>query len=200
MKDVERMLAGAGGHLAGSRAAEAARRLAGAAGARGLLDVACATVDSPLGPLLLASTPRGLVRIAFHPFDEVMEELAGRISPRVLEAPRRLDPVRRELDEYFERRRRRFEAPLDWSLTGGFTRRVLEAAGRIPYGDVATYREVAAGAGNPRATRAAGRALGANPVPIVVACHRVVRSDGGLGGYGGGLDRKRFLLGLEGRL
>ena len=171
-----------------------------AAAAAGLLDVAYATFDSPLGTLLLASTPRGLVRLAYLNGDEaeVLEHLADRLSPRILAAPRRLDEPRRELDEYFEGNRRRFEVPLDWRLTRGFTRRVLEATARIPYGATATYKQVATEAGNALAFRAAGNALGSNPIPIIVPCHRILHSGGGLGGYTGGLERKRVLLGAEG--
>jgi methylated-DNA-[protein]-cysteine S-methyltransferase len=172
------------------------------ADAAGLLDVAYATLDSPLGALLLACTPRGLARIAYMDStseDALVEDLAGRLSPRVLRAPRRLEETRRELDEYFEGRRRRFEIPLDWSLSKGFSRRVLEATARIGFGEVSSYQGVAAAAGSPRGYRAAGNALGHNPIPIVVPCHRVLHSGGGLGGYTGGLERKRLLLGIEGR-
>jgi methylated-DNA-[protein]-cysteine S-methyltransferase len=171
-----------------------------AAAAR-LLDVAYATVDSPLGRLLLAGTARGLIRIAYMDHadeDAVLEQLAAKVSPRILAAPRRLDEPRRELDEYFAGARRHFEVPLDWRLVRGFSRRVLEATARIPYGDTATYKQVAAKAGSPGASRAAGNALGSNPIPIVVPCHRILHSDGGLGGYTGGLERKRLLLGVEG--
>jgi methylated-DNA-[protein]-cysteine S-methyltransferase len=177
--------------------------LAARADAEGLLDVAYATVDSPLGDLLVASTPRGLVRVAYVSFsgaDSVLEEIARRVSPRMLEVPRRLDEVRRELDEYFAGRRTEFELEIDWSPLAGFTRRVLQETARIDYGRVRSYAEVAAGAGSPRATRAAGNALGSNPMPVVVPCHRVVRTGGALGGYTGGLDRKEFLLELEGVL
>jgi methylated-DNA-[protein]-cysteine S-methyltransferase len=166
----------------------------------GLADIAYATVDSPLGPLLAAATPRGLVRLAYdgNDVDEVLEALARRVSPRVLEAPARLDEVRRELEQYFAGERRRFDLAVDWAMVEGFNRRVLEATAAIAYGDVASYRDVAGRAGSPRATRAAGNALGANPIPIVVPCHRVVRTGGALGGYTGGVERKRFLLGVEG--
>jgi methylated-DNA-[protein]-cysteine S-methyltransferase len=172
-----------------------------AAAAAGLIDVAYATLDSPAGKLLLAATPRGLVRLAYldgqHPEEEVLEQLAARVSPRILAAPRRLDDARRELDQYFEGARRRFELELDWQLTHGFGRRVLEATARIPFGSVSTYKQVAAEAGSPRGSRAAGNALGANPIPIIVPCHRVLHTTGGLGGYTGGLERKRLLLGIE---
>ncbi len=167
----------------------------------GLLDVAYATVDSPVGKLLLATTGRGLVRLAYVDFEDeakVLEELGRILSPRVLAAPRKLDEPRRELDEYFDGTRRRFELPLDWRLTHGFARRVLRATARIPYGSVSSYKQVAAAAGSPRGSRAAGNALGANPLPIVVPCHRVLHSGGGLGGYTGGVERKRLLLGVEG--
>jgi len=171
-----------------------------AAATAGLLDVAYATLDSPLGTLLLARTDRGLVRLAYADFegeDEVVAELASRISPRVLAAPRRLDGVRRELDQYFTGARHEFEVPIDWRLTHGFGRRVLRATARIPYGGVSSYKQVAAAAGSPRGARAAGNALGANPIPIVVPCHRVLHSGGGLGGYTGGVERKQLLLAVE---
>lgn len=172
-----------------------------AAAAAGLLDVAYATLDSPVGTLLVAVTPRGLVRVAYLDAGEeeasVLEQLATTVSPRVLAAPRKLDEPRRELDQYFAGRRRQFELPLDWQLTRGFGRKVLEATARIPYGATATYKQVATQAGNARAYRAAGNALGSNPIPIIVPCHRILHSGGGLGGYTGGLERKRVLLGVE---
>jgi methylated-DNA-[protein]-cysteine S-methyltransferase len=169
----------------------------------GLLDVAYASVDSPLGPLVVAATPEGLVRVAYSDFrgeEDVLEELARRVSPRVLEAPARLDRVRRELDEYFEGRRQSFDTPIDWTHLAGFTREVLRATAAIGFGEVSTYAGVAAAAGSPRATRAAGNALGSNPMPVIVPCHRVLRTGGALGGYTGGLDKKEFLLRLEGTL
>ncbi len=173
-----------------------------AAAAAGLLDVAYATLDSPVGTLLLASTDRGLVRLAYlggegEDEEAVLERLACAISPRVLASARRLDDPRRELDQYFAGARHEFELPLDWRLTHGFGRRVLQATARIPYGAVASYKEIATEAGSPRGFRAAGNALGSNPIPIVVPCHRVLHSGGGLGGYTGGLDRKRTLLAVE---
>jgi methylated-DNA-[protein]-cysteine S-methyltransferase len=196
----EEALSGAGGTTVASAAAAAARRLSSRAADEGLLDVAYATVDSPLGPLLAAATPRGLVRVAYvdNDFDAELDRLARRISPRVLEAPAQLDEVRRELEQYFEGARRRFQLAVDWALVEGFGRRVLEATAGIAYGEVSTYREVATRAGSPGATRAAGNALGANPLPIVVPCHRVLRTGGGLGGYTGGLEKKRYLLSVEG--
>jgi methylated-DNA-[protein]-cysteine S-methyltransferase len=168
----------------------------------GLLDVAYAQVDSPFGPLLLAATPRGLVRVNLPVQDpgEALEDLAARVSPRVLEAPARLDEARRELDLYFEGRLTEFDLPIDWQLTGGFRGKVQHAINRIPYGQTRTYTEMARSAGNERAVRAAGTACGSNPIPIVVPCHRVLRSGGGLGGYGGGLPMKEALLQLEGVL
>jgi methylated-DNA-[protein]-cysteine S-methyltransferase len=193
------------------RAGPSARDVAGAvrraterAYEEGLVDVTYAEVDSPLGPLVAAATPRGLVRLAYEDFngglDPVLEHLALRLSPRIVERPAGFDPLRRELDEYFEGRRRDFDLPIDWSLTAGFTTRVLQATAAIPFGEVASYRDVAREAGNERATRAAGNALSSNPIPIVVPCHRVLRSGGGLGGYTGGLDKKERLLRIEGFL
>ncbi|HEX4437880.1 MAG TPA: methylated-DNA--[protein]-cysteine S-methyltransferase [Solirubrobacteraceae bacterium] len=185
-----------------ANAARAAARLAEQADSEDLLDIAYAPVDSPFGTLMAAATGRGLVRLTFpeEHTDAVLERLAARVSPRILEAPRRLDPVRRELDEYFTGTRRAFEIPIDWALVGTFARRVLGAAAAIPYGNVLTYTQVAGKAGSPRGSRAAGNALGSNPIPIVVPCHRVLRLGGALGGYAGGLDRKRWLLELEGAL
>jgi methylated-DNA-[protein]-cysteine S-methyltransferase len=175
-------------------------RLAERAAEDGLLDVAYATADTPVGPVLVAGTPRGLVRLSFprQPQDDVLVELARDVSPRILEAPAQLDDARRELDEYFEGNRREFDLPLDWRLSHGFRRDALKALVEVPYGETVTYSELATSAGSPRAHRAAGSACGSNPIPIVVPCHRVVRTGGGLGGYGGGLDVKEFLLELEG--
>jgi methylated-DNA-[protein]-cysteine S-methyltransferase len=174
--------------------------LPAAAAAAGLLDVAYAIEGSPLGPLLLAATEAGLVRLAYlegRSADDVLAWLVQRISPRVLAAPARLDTPRRELDDYFAGRLTSFATPLDGRLIGPFAQRVLAATGRIPYGETSTYATVAAQAGSPRAWRAAGNALGSNPLPIVVPCHRVLASGGGLGGYTGGLERKRALLAIE---
>lgn len=181
-------------------AQQAARRVSERAARDGLADISYAAADSPFGPLLLAATKRGLARVAFpeEDADAVLQRLATRISPRIVEAPGPLDAARRELEEYFDGRRTQFELPLDWTLVGPFGRRVLAAASQIPYGGVLTYAQVAAQAGSPRGSRAAGNALGANPIPIVVPCHRVLRSGGALGGYAGGLERKRRLLELEG--
>lgn len=175
-------------------------RLVAEADAAGLLDVAYRTIDSPVGPLLLAGTDAGLVRVAFARlgFETVLADLAVRISPRVLHAPGRLDTAARELDEYFGGRRRDFDVPVDLRLATGFRRTVLDHLPEVPFGEVASYGTVAGLAGNPKAVRAVGTACGTNPVPIVVPCHRVVRSDGALGGYLGGIDAKRTLLTLEG--
>lgn len=198
--DLERQLRRAAEPAEGDDAVSV--RLAGAAAEEGLLDVAYATADSPVGPLLVAATPRGLVRVAFarEPVEDVLAELSRQVSPRVLEAPAALDEVRRELDQYFHGRRHRFELSLDRRLSSGFRRRVQEQLSSVPYGETVSYAQLAARAGSPRAHRAAGSACGSNPIPIVVPCHRVVRSGGELGQYGGGVEAKRFLLGLEGGL
>ena len=202
MKDLERALKRAGGRRYDDQAERAARRVAAEAAEHGLVDVTFTSMDSPVGPIMVAATRRGLVKIAFGRFADPESFVAqlSTLSPRVLEAPGYFDAIRKELDEYFEGKRTRFDLPLDWSLTGGFGRRVLRHTARIPYGKVSTYREIAALAGSPRGARAAGNALGANPIPIVVPCHRVLHTGGGLGGYGGGLDKKRFLLELEGAI
>ena len=177
-------------------------RLAARAARTGLLDGAHGEYESPLGTLTIIVTPLGLARLSY-PGEGIAEQLAviaARISPRILEAPERTDAVRRQLDEYFAGRRRSFDVPLDWRLVRGFAGDVLRATAGIPFGSISSYREVAARAGSPNAYRAAGNALGSNPIPIVVPCHRVLHAGGGLGGYTGGLDRKRFLLELEGAL
>lgn len=163
-----------------------------------LVDVAYAQIDSPLGPLIAAATKKGLACLHYGADDRALQELADKISPRVMHVPAALDEVRRELDEYFEARRTAFGLRIDWVLMGPFQQKVLKATHRIPFGQVATYRDVATKAGAPKGSRAAGNALGANPIPIVVPCHRVIRTGGSLGGYTGGLHRKEFLLELEG--
>jgi len=185
-----------------AEAADAARRLTERIAAEGLAEVTYASIDSPLGPLLLASTRRGLVRLAFpeEGTDPVLDRLSRELSPRIVEAHGQLERERRELEEYFSGDRHAFELPLDWSLIGPFARRVLRATVRIPYGGSLSYAQVAARAGSPRGSRAAGNALGSNPIPIVIPCHRVLRTGGALGGYGGGLERKRALLRLEGAI
>ena len=168
--------------------------------AEGLVDVAYATTDSPIGPLLVAATDAGLVRLAFDGEDDarVLEELAARIAPRVLEAPARLDPVRRQLDEYFEGRRDHFDVALDWRLSAGFRKTVLETLyAQVDFGHTVSYLELATMVGNAKASRAVGTAMATNPIPIVVPCHRVLRTGGHLGGYGGGLPAKIKLLELE---
>ncbi len=178
------------------------RRLTERASEEGLLDVAYTTTDSPFGELLLASTRRGLVRVGLpeQGADELLEDLAARVSPRVLESSAQLDDARRELELYFDGHLTEFDLPLDWRFSHDFRRRVLRAINRIPYGQTRSYMQVAASAGNERAVRAAGSACGSNPIPIVVPCHRVLRTGGGLGGYGGGLPMKQALLELEGAL
>jgi methylated-DNA-[protein]-cysteine S-methyltransferase len=174
-------------------------RLAAAAQADGILDVAYRTIDTPVGLLLLAATDIGLVRVAYtsEDHDAVLRALADSISPRILSSPARLDDTARELDEYFAGHRRTFDIALDWRLSKGFRSVVLHALPDIGYGHTASYATVAQLAGNPKAVRAVGTACATNPLPVVVPCHRVVRSDGALGGYLGGVEAKQTLLGLE---
>jgi methylated-DNA-[protein]-cysteine S-methyltransferase len=198
--DLERRLGAATGaplDLAALRSSLARR-----ADDEGLLDVAYGVAESPLGPLTVMVTPRGLVRLAYpgEGIDSQLAELAERVSPRILEAPERTDEVRRQLDAYFAGDRTTFDLPIDWRLVRGFAGQVLRATARIPFGSVSSYRDVATEAGSPNAYRAAGNALGSNPIPIVVPCHRVLHAGGGMGGYTGGLERKRYLLELEGVL
>jgi methylated-DNA-[protein]-cysteine S-methyltransferase len=197
--DIEHRLASA---VQGSNPDLAALRtgLAKRAQREGLLDVAYASLDSPLGELTVFTTRLGLAMLAYpdEGVDAAMQRIASGISPRVLAAPERTDEVRRELDAYFAGRLHRFETPVDWRLVAGFTARVLRATAEIPYGSVSTYGRVAEEAGSPRAHRAAGNALHVNPIPIVVPCHRVLPVGGKLGGYGGGVERKAYLLELEG--
>lgn len=165
-----------------------------------LVDVAYTMMESPVGTLLLAATPVGLVRIAFadqEDVDSVLRDLSIRVSPRVLDSTARLRPVLRQLDGYFTRDVKRFDVQLDWRLVGPFARRVLNYTSRIPYGRASTYGEVARDIGAPNASRAVGNALGRNPIPVIIPCHRVLRSGGALGGYGGGIPRKEWLLSLE---
>jgi methylated-DNA-[protein]-cysteine S-methyltransferase len=185
----------------GGGVGESTDRLVQRAVDEGLASVAYAHAESPFGDLLVAATPQGLVKVGFlHTGDEegMLEELAERLSPRVLHAPGRLDDARRQLDEYFAGNRRRFELKTDRALIHGFARAVLAQTARIPYGSYLTYGEVAAEAGNPRAHRAAGSALARNPIPIVIPCHRVLRSGGVIGNYGGGPEMKARLLQMEG--
>jgi methylated-DNA-[protein]-cysteine S-methyltransferase len=169
-----------------------------AAAGAGLLDVAFDVADTPVGPLFVAVTERGLCRISYDPDpDRETETIARTFGVRVLRAPRQIDEVRRELDEYFEGRRRDFDVPLDLRGREGFSRLILDRLAKVPYGEVTTYKTLAVEAGNPRAARAVGTIMNRNPIPIVLPCHRVVGSNGSLVGYGGGLDRKRLLLDLE---
>ena len=174
-------------------------RLAVTAQAEGVLDVAYRTLDSPVGPLLLAATGRGLVRVAYlsEDHDAVLQALADRISPRVLRAPAPLDPAARQLDEYFDGRRRNFDLAVDLQLAHGFRHEVLVHLRAIAYGRTESYAEVARAAGRPTAVRAAASACSHNPVPVVVPCHRVVRSDGSIGQYLGGPEMKAALLAME---
>ncbi|GAA4564282.1 methylated-DNA--[protein]-cysteine S-methyltransferase [Planotetraspora kaengkrachanensis] len=174
-------------------------RLVDQARREGVLDVAYRTLDTPVGSLLLAATVEGLVKVAFavQDHDAVLQRLADEVSPRILAAPARLDGVSRQLEEYFAGRRTRFDLPLDWRLSKGFRREVLTHLRDIGYGRTESYAQVAAAAGSPRAVRAVGTACATNPLPVVVPCHRVVRSDGSPGGYAGGPDAKRALLALE---
>ena len=175
-------------------------RLERDAQAGGLLDIAYRTVDSAVGPLLLAATPLGLLRVAFasEGHDSVLQNLSQRISPRILEAPTRLDPIARQLDEFFTGRRHSFDVALDWSLSRGFRRTVLEHLNTdVGYGATASYAALASLSGSPKAVRAVGTACATNPIPIVVPCHRVIRSDGTVGAYRGGPAAKRILLDLE---
>ncbi len=176
-------------------------RFTATADERGEVDVGYRTVDGPVGPLLLAATPKGLVRVAFESEgeDAVLQELADRVSPRVLRLPGRLETTARELDEYFAGTRRHFDVPLDWQLSSGFRRDVLtHLAVDVDYGHTTSYAGLATLAGRPRAVRAVGTACATNPIPVVVPCHRVVRSDGSMGRYRGGEEAKHALLELEG--
>ncbi len=175
------------------------RRFRDAAEREGLVDVAYDLADTPVGELLVASTDRGLCRVAFRP-DEALDELADDFGARVLRIPRRLDEVKRELDEYFEGGRRDFDLAMDLSPVPAFHLEALHELARVPYGQVTTYGALAAKIGHPRAARAVGGAMNKNPIPIILPCHRVVGANGSLTGYGGGLDRKVALLRLEGAL
>ena len=174
--------------------------LAAEAQRAGLLDIAYREVDSPVGSLLLAATEQGLVKVAYEvqDHDRVLAALAETVSPRILRAPARLDPVARQLEEYFGGRRQRFDVPLDFRLADGFRRSVLRHLPDIGYGHTESYAQVATAAGSPRAVRAVGTACARNPLPVVVPCHRVIRSDGALGQYAGGAAAKEILLHLEG--
>lgn len=175
------------------------RRLSASAAAEGLLDVAVRTIDSPIGPLLLAATVDGLVKVSFQlqGRDVLLQWLAEHLSPRVLEAPERLDESARQLDEYFNKKRHTFNLPMDFRLAHGFRREVLGQLQAIPYGGTASYGTVAKDIGNPQAVRAVGTACALNPLPLVIPCHRVVRSDGSEGAYAGGATAKHYLLQLE---
>lgn len=175
------------------------QRLENAADGAGILDIAYTTIDSPVGRLLLAATEKGLLRVAFEieNHEAVLEKLESKVSQRILRAPGRLDAAAREIDDYFARRRTTFDLPLDYSLSRGFRGIVQRHLPEIAYGSTQSYKEVAELVGNPRAVRAVGTACATNPLPIVVPCHRVLRTDGTLGGYAGGLEAKVALLALE---
>jgi methylated-DNA-[protein]-cysteine S-methyltransferase len=176
------------------------RQLRARAAAEGLLDVAYDVVDSPVGPLLIAASPKGLCRISFrHDTEETLDELARVHGPRILRSTEPVAGAKRELDAYFEGKRRRFDLPLDVRATG-FAASVLAELARVPYGETVSYAQLAARAGNPKAARAVGTTMNRNRIPIVLPCHRVVGSNGSLVGYAGGLETKRFLLELEGSL
>jgi methylated-DNA-[protein]-cysteine S-methyltransferase len=207
MNELEQALRSAALPMGDAGSDAAAGRFLARAEEEGLVEVAYGSVESPFGELLAAVTPRGLLRLSYDPSrnEEVLADIAAKVSPRVLEDPARLDPVRRQLDEYFEGRRRRFDLELDWSLTRGFFQKILRETARLDFGQLATYKQMAEAAGSPRAVRAAGNALGSNPIPIVVPCHRIVRTGAKLGGYGGSLGPyiggpgiKQRLLELEG--
>ncbi|MHB8380349.1 MAG: methylated-DNA--[protein]-cysteine S-methyltransferase [Acidimicrobiales bacterium] len=176
------------------------RRLEETAEGAKILDVAYTTIDTPVGTLLLAATERGLLRVAFEieGFDKVVDELGRRVSPRVLRSPSRLDKAAAEIDEYFSRRRMTFDLALDFTLSNGFRQVVQRYLRHIPYGTTESYKLVAARVGNPKSARAVGTACATNPLPIVVPCHRVLRTNGELGGYLGGLATKTSLLKFEG--
>ncbi|MGB8003188.1 MAG: methylated-DNA--[protein]-cysteine S-methyltransferase [Gaiellaceae bacterium] len=177
------------------------RRFRDAAAEEGLLDAAYDFVDSPIGPLLVATSKRGLCRISYDAEPEQMlEELARTFGVRVLRSAKPIDPTRRELDEYFEGKRQSFDLPLDVELLADFNRRVLRELSRVPYGEVVTYGELAARSARPRAARAVGMVMNRNPLPIVLPCHRVIGANGKLTGYAGGLERKETLLRLEGAI
>jgi methylated-DNA-[protein]-cysteine S-methyltransferase len=200
--EIERLLS-VSSRDAEDAAAEVARRFAERAASEGAAEISYATVDTPVGIASVAATSRGVLSVGLpsEAVDDFLDRLAERVSPRIVEAPATLDGARRELDEYFSGRRQSFDLPLDWRLVpGGFYSKVLRATSRLPFGITATYGEIAAKAGNPRAHRAAGTALGSNPLPIVVPCHRIVRSGGDPGNYGGGPELKKWLLRLEGSL
>jgi methylated-DNA-[protein]-cysteine S-methyltransferase len=198
MSDLEKLLHAGPAFDAGTTEALNAK-VRRAAARRDLIDVAFAAVDSPVGELFVAATPVGIVALSWDR-DALLDQLARKVSPRVLEHPRRLDAARRQLDAYFAHRRTSFDLPIDWALTQGFRQEVLRALVLVPYGEVVSYLGLAARVGNPKASRAVGSAMATNPIPLIVPCHRVLQTGGGLGGYSGrnGLVTKRYLLDLEG--
>lgn len=199
--DLEARLVAGPASGSGSELTLAMERFRQAAEDEGLVEVFYATVDSPVGKLIVVGTGRGVIALSWER-DVVLNRVSAAVSPRLIEAPARLDDVRRQLDEYFERRRRTFEVPIDWSLTSGFRQAVLHELVKVPFGEVVTYGGLAERAGHKNASRAVGSAMATNPIPIIVPCHRVLRAGGALGGYSGrdGLVTKRYLLELEGSL
>jgi methylated-DNA-[protein]-cysteine S-methyltransferase len=179
---------------------EAVRRAVTGAVAAGAADVAVTVHDTPIGSLALAATAPGLVAVSFDDSEALMADMAERISPRVVSSPSRLDTVRRQLDEYFDGSRTAFDLPLDWQLSAGFRRAVLNELVQVGYGETVSYQDLARRAGRPKGSRAVGSAMATNPIPVIVPCHRVLRTGGALGGYAGGLEAKRRLLTLEGVL
>ena len=197
--DLKRLAPASGAAAAARRASD---RLSARAADDGLVDVAVATMDLPVGELFVAVTRKGLVTIAFEdePREEIVERLARKVSPRVLEAAGPTDDARRELEEYFRARRHVFELGIDRRLMSDFAWEVLRATSGVGFGELATYGQIAERIHRPKASRAVGRALGSNPIPIVIPCHRVVGAGGSLTGYAGGLPRKQALQRLEGSL
>jgi methylated-DNA-[protein]-cysteine S-methyltransferase len=201
--DIAARLAGLASDPAGEApgtVAELVTQALARADADGLVDVAWAVEDTPVGPLTLAATASGVVRISFGDDESALDELAATVSPRLVRLPRRLDALRRELDEYFAGRRRHFDVGLDRRLSRGYRLAVLEELSQVPFGETVSYKDLAQRTGHPKASRAVGTAMATNPIPIVVPCHRVLRTGGALGGYGGGLDTKVWLLRHEGAL
>jgi len=164
----------------------------------GVVDLGWGVLDTPVGPLGLVVSPEGLVQLTFSAVEGALETLSEKLSARIMRLPNSADPVSQQLMEYFAGERRAFDLAIDWRLVRGFRAEVLRELRSVPYGTTVSYQDLAIRVGNPRAVRAVGSAMAANPVPIVLPCHRVLRSGGGLGGYGGGLDAKRYLLRLEG--
>jgi len=199
MNDLENLLKAGPAMIDAAVTDQLAARVRRAAARHDLIDVAFARIDSPVGELYVAATPSGICALSWDR-ERLVERLSLKISPRVIEYPKRLDAARRQLDDYFAHKRTSFDLPIDWSLSAGFRREVLHALAKVPYGQVVSYMGLAQRVGNPKASRAVGSAMATNPIGIIVPCHRVLATGGGLGGYSGrdGLVTKRFLLDLEG--